>query len=89
MKPVHKQIGQLIKIRRIVKDMTQAQLAEKLGYDSPQFVHLFEKGSSKVPVQTLGKLIVLLDLPESKIKHLLVDEFHNDLMAEIEKGKAI
>lgn len=67
--------------------MTQMELATKLGYDSPQFVSLFERGFSKVPAETLGLLITLLELPEDKIFNLLITEHAEDLKRNLKAGK--
>lgn len=80
-------IGELIKEKREAAGMTQAQLAQKLGYDSPQFVSLIERGLSKAPYELIGKCVVILGLPEKKIISQLNQEFLNDLTSEISAGK--
>ena len=62
MKDTYIQLGNLIREFRVSSEWTQLQLAEKLGYDSAQFVSLFERGISKIPLETLGKLIILLKI---------------------------
>ncbi len=80
-------IGELIKEKRESAGLTQSQLAQKLGYDSPQFVSLVERGLSKPPYEMIGKLVVLVGLPEKRIIKFLNNEFSSELLSEIEKGK--
>jgi len=80
-------LGQYIKSARESKDLTQLELAKKLGYDNQQFVYLMESGNSKVPLKVAGKLIVILGLAETHVKNLLLKEYENDLYFEIKAGK--
>ncbi|MFZ3229908.1 MAG: helix-turn-helix transcriptional regulator [Pseudobdellovibrio sp.] len=81
-------ISSIAREYRIRNQMTQLQLAEKLGYDSAQFVSLFERGVSKIPLETLGQLISILGIPEKKITSILVEAYQSDLKAKINRGKA-
>lgn len=80
---VHKQLGEIIKTARKAKGLTQLDLAKHLGYESTQFVCLFELGKSKVPAKTLGKLVPILGLSKKKIQKMLVDNFENELKEEM------
>lgn len=79
-------IGELIKNTRLKKKMTQSHLAAALGYKSPQFVSLFERGHAEVPPIIIGKLVRLLGLPEDKIKSFLVERYSYKLKNEIQSG---
>jgi len=80
-------LGQTIREYRLKAGMTQLELSQKLGYESMQFVHLMEIGRSKVPLKTLGKLIVILNLPEKKIVSELIANETKALLKEIKAGK--
>lgn len=80
-------LGQLIREYRLKAGMTQLELSQKLGYDSMQFVSLFERGLSKVPLKVVGKLIVILNLPEAKIKKHLIEQAENEIKSQIKEGK--
>lgn len=82
-------IGELIRKHRKAKGYTQLELGQKLGYTSPQFVSLFERGFSKVPVEVLGQLVVILGLPEQQILTLLIDEHSESLKKEVFAGKRL
>jgi transcriptional regulator with XRE-family HTH domain len=80
-------IGELIKEKRELAGMTQLELAQKLGYESPQFVSLIERGLSKPPYSLIGKCVVILGLPEKAIVSQLKQAFMDELTSEIYKGK--
>ncbi len=87
MNETHIKLGNLIRKFRQDKDMTQLELSRKLGYESTQFVSLFERGLSKVPYNILGKLIVLLGIPEKKVIEILIEAYETNLKSDISIGK--
>ncbi len=87
MSNINKELGVLVREYRLKANMTQLELANKLGYESMQFVSLFERGLSKIPLKVIGKLVIILGIPEKKIIKNLVDIFAADLMKQIEEGK--
>lgn len=89
MNETYYELGTLIRNYRQHKEMTQLDLAKKLGYDSTQFISLFERGVSKVPHNILGKLIVILGIPEKTIMQILIKDYETSLKSEISAGKKI
>jgi transcriptional regulator with XRE-family HTH domain len=87
MNQLHKELGNLIRDFRQKSGMSQLQLAHRLGYDSPQFVSLFERGVSKVPFNILGKLIVVLGIPEKKIVKSIIQAYETEIKKQINSGK--
>lgn len=87
MSKIHTELGALVREYRLKVNMTQLELAQKLGYESVQFISLFERGLSKVPPKIIGKLIIILGIPEKKIVKSLIDIFAADLNAQIDEGK--
>ena len=87
MKKAKLELGQMIYKYRIKRGMTQLELANRLGYDSPQFVSLFERNLSKVPLETLGELIVILKIPEALARMQLLDFYKQEINNKIEMGK--
>ena len=85
----HHELGLLVREYRIKNNMTQFNLAQKLGYDSTHFVSLFERGVSKIPYQTMGQLIVILGIPEKKIMKTLVSAYEQEVREKIESGKSL
>lgn len=87
MSNINKELGILVREYRLKANMTQLELANKLGYESMQFVSLFERGLSKIPLKVIGKLVIILGIPEKKVVKNLVDIFTDDLIKQIEDGK--
>lgn len=89
MQKTHLELGNLVREYRLKNNMTQLDLAQKLGYDSTQFVSLFERGVSKIPYQTLGQLIVILGMPEKKVMKSLLSSYEETVREKIESGKSL
>jgi len=89
MNQTYQELGLLVRNYRQDKEMTQLDLAKKLGYDSTQFISLFERGVSKVPHNILGRLIIILGIPEKTILQILIKDYEVSLKSEISLGKKI
>lgn len=76
--------GQLIKQYRLNQGLTQLQLAEKLGYEIPQFISLVENGHSKFPVFKSRALCKALRLTEAE-KRILANSFINEFSQKVLK----
>lgn len=87
MKQSRIEIGSIVREYREKAKLTQMQLAEKLGYDSPQFVSIFERGLSSVPVNTLGRLISILGIPEKRVLDILIKTYRAQTMSQLDEGK--
>jgi transcriptional regulator with XRE-family HTH domain len=73
---VYSTIGTNIKTARILKNMTQEQLAEKLK-KSTNFVSLIERGQSGISVNTIIDICNILDIDPNAIFNGLV-EYNNE-----------
>lgn len=87
MSKFHQELGAMVREYRLKANMTQLELATKLGYESVQFVSLFERGLSKIPAKVIGKLVVILGIPEKKIAKSIIDVYAQELNNEISEGK--
>ena len=87
MGKVDVELGALVREYRQKAGMTQLELSTKLGYESMQFVSLFERGLSKIPLKVIGKLVVILGIPEKKVTKALVDSLVTDMNEQIREGK--
>lgn len=79
--------GSLIRERRQSLGLTQTQLSEKLGYGTPQFLSLLERDQCPIPFEVLGKLIVILGIPEDEVFNELIASYRTQIEAEIAVGK--
>ena len=89
MKALHIELGEMVRNYRIKAGLTQLELATMMGYESMQFVSLFERGLSRIPQQGIGQLIELLKIPEKKFTDKMVKEYTINLLLDIKVGKAI
>ncbi len=87
MKKSYKHLGQVIKEFRVKADLTQKDLAEKLGYSIPQFISLMENGHSKIPLNILGELISFLKIPEKMVLDILLETYKKEAREQISTGR--
>lgn len=83
-------LGEYIKDKRLKANMGQLELSETLGYQSVQFVSLFERGLSKVPMNVLGKCFVIFDVPQKERKNVFkkhAEKIVLELLAEVNEGE--
>lgn len=83
-----KELGLFLRARREKLGLMQADLATFLGYDSTQFVSLFERGLSKVPLDKLGLIAEFLNIPKKKLIKALVSEYQKKVESEINRKAA-
>ncbi len=79
-------LGTLIKQCRIKSDLTQLELAEKLGYKTAQFISLMELDKSKIPPKTIGKLVTIINLPKDRVVKIILNSYKENLESDIIKG---
>lgn len=89
MNNTKKQIAEIIKKRRIELRMTQAQVSELLGYDSAIFMSAIERGLSKCPVQTLGSLSIILNIPQERFVSILLADYKSQLLDSLSAGSKL
>jgi transcriptional regulator with XRE-family HTH domain len=69
------EMGKLIKKARREAGLTQAALATKLGYKSPQFVSNFERSESLPPIRVLSRIAKHTGTPYNQFKKVLLRDF--------------
>lgn len=89
MNKTDKEIGKFLRAKRIKAGMTQLEVSRLLGYDSMQFVSLFERGLSKVPMKALGQLSVIFGFSPFPILNQIIDAQKQEMKEEIFNGKSI
>ena len=65
-------LGEYLYERRLAKEITQGDLATALGYASPQFVSNWERGLAKPPLETLKRMIKILDIDVEELLTILM-----------------
>jgi transcriptional regulator with XRE-family HTH domain len=77
-----------LKEKRAKANLTQSDVASKLGYSSPQFVSNWERGLAKPPVFVLRDLTKLYRVPAGEMFSVLLAEVESDLREEFYSSKA-
>lgn len=77
-------LGELIKRKRKDSGLTQKEVADHMGYTSPQFVSNWTRGISKPPLKDAKKLCQLLNIDPEDYKDIVFDEFEQQLEGAFE-----
>lgn len=75
-------LGQILKEYREKADATQSEVAERLGYATPQFISNIERGVSVAPLPLLNGLISLYKVKPDRIIKVLVDGGRKTILRE-------
>ena len=76
-------LGHFLREKRENKGLTQAFVAQRLGYGSPQFISNIERGISRVPVKSLRQFIEVYDLRPDEVIELLLEEKKLQLIKQL------
>jgi len=71
---LHQHLGRFLRQKRIGSGFTQAEIAGKLGYSSPQFISNFERGLCSPPLKNLKALVRLYRIDANELIRLILDE---------------
>jgi transcriptional regulator with XRE-family HTH domain len=67
-----KKLGNFLKETREGANLTQADVSQRLGYTSPQFISNIERGISVAPLKTLARMVNLYKAnPETVVRIIL------------------
>ncbi len=78
-----KQLGEYLRRKREALSLTQSEVAQKLGYGSPQFISNIERGISNVPVKSLRILIDLYQISADEVIHILLEDKKRALLRQL------
>jgi transcriptional regulator with XRE-family HTH domain len=76
-----------LKEKRVAAGLTQSEVANKLGYSSPQFVSNWERGLANPPVFILKDLTKMYKVPVDEMFELLVGQVRSELHKEFYASK--
>lgn len=71
---LHQNLGEYLRGKRVSAGFTQAEIATKLGYSSPQFISNFERGLCSPPLKNLKSLVKLYKIDANELIRLIMDE---------------
>lgn len=72
---------------RLRAGLSQGELAEKLGYSSPQFVSNWERGVANPPVHKLAQLTRLLNIPSDELIETILTETEQYLHSKLKSKR--
>lgn len=78
-------LNKMLKEQRIKKGFSQAEAARKLGYETPQFISIMERGLSKVPMSALRKISKTYGLSIVRLKSAYMSEVVAKTAKELSK----
>lgn len=78
-----RKLGPFLREKREIKGLTQAQVAERLGYGSPQFISNIERGISRVPIKSLRYFVEVYDLRPDDLISVLLEEMKTQLLKQL------
>ena len=81
------QLAVFLKDKRVQANLTQSQVAEKLGYSSPQFISNWERGLASPPVFVLKDLTKMYKVAADEMFTLLLGEVERNLHKEFYSSK--
>lgn len=76
-------LGSFLKTKRELAEISQVDLAKKLGYSSSQFVSNWERGLATPPLKSLAKICDLLDVDTKEIMDLVLNQTRAMLQSEL------
>ena len=78
-------LGKLFRDEREKQHLTQLEVSRYLGYDSTQFVSLFERGLSKIPYSVIGKLCTLYGVKKERVLGMILKDIKDRVIAEMDR----
>lgn len=85
MKDYNPELSRCLRQARIRAGFTQAELAQKLGYTSPQFVSNWERGVARPPLSKTKELIELLKMSKKTYIQVLLKDEKQNLIRELKR----
>lgn len=82
-----KKLGQFLKEVREQANYTQAEVSQKLGYTSPQFISNIERGISVVPLKTLARMVTLYKVNPESVVRIILDSQRKLLREKLMRGR--
>lgn len=68
-----KKLAEFLKEKRLKSGHSQMDVAEHLGYSTPQFISNWERGVSSPPLQTLRKLATLYKVNADEMYEVVLE----------------
>lgn len=76
-------VAELIRTHRLKNNLSQGQLAKKLGYTTPQFVSNLERGLAQLPPRQVKKFARILQMDKKVLAIAVINDAAERLRKEI------
>jgi transcriptional regulator with XRE-family HTH domain len=76
-------LNKFIKLKRIERGITQARLAEMLGYNIAQSIYNIESGKMNLPNSKLKRLCRALLVDKSTVANILISEYKEKVVKSL------
>lgn len=83
MKEMFQVLGDYLQDKRTKANLSQGDVASKLGYSSPQFISNFERGLCAPPLSKLKQLVQLYKLNGEEVVRLMLKEEEKHLRVNL------
>lgn len=78
-------VGELIDYWLVARDMSQKELAEKVGFAKPNFVSMIVKGHAKLPLERVRATADALGISRTYLMRLVLGQDHPELLKVVEE----
>ena len=85
MKQDTKLLANFLKTHRENSGLSQADVAQKLGYTTPQFVSNWERGISAPPFNALKKLAVLYKIDADELFNIMLENKIDEVTTDMKR----
>lgn len=78
-------LSDFLREKRLSADLSQMDVAKKLGYTSAQFVSNWERGLSNPPISTLRRLSEIYRIPPDDLFEIILTTMINQVTQDLHK----
>jgi transcriptional regulator with XRE-family HTH domain len=82
-----KKLGDYLKTARSKVDLTQANVSERFGYSSPQYVSNIERGISVMPLKLLARMLKLYKVGHQEAMEIILESQRDLLRKKFTRSK--
>ena len=78
-------LGKFLKDKREAAGLSQKEVADKLGYTTPQFVSNWERGVSQPPLKTLKKIGEMYKVSSDELFNITLSHTLHEVTTDLKK----
>jgi transcriptional regulator with XRE-family HTH domain len=76
-------LAQFLKAKRNISGLSQTQVAEELGYKTPQFISNWERGLSSPPISAIKKIAQMYSISPEELFELVLESAIESAKADL------